>query len=417
VPQPIHIEDLAAPRLPWWLALGNALGRPLAGRIALREDALCEAASRSTGGLTDFGDSSFREPLRVLLASFEREAGLSPFGRLATQRLLVQLLASRLLIEDTLRRHPEILDQPVARPIVIAGLPRTGTTHLHNLVSRAPELRSLPYWESLEPLPSPRDRHEPGRPDPRVARCERGLTFLHKVMPLFPSMHEMTWDAVHEEIQLLALQFSTMLFESSYRVPSYREWYKGADQRPAYAYLRRVLQVLQWLRGPQRWILKSPQHLEQIGPLIETFPDAFVVQTHRDPVRITASLCTMIAYGMRMNAARVDPREVGSVWSARVEDLLRGSVEQRPLLPPAQVMDLRFHEFMKDEVAGVQRVFAFAGQPWTEAAEEAIRRYMDASPRGRHGSIDYRLEDVGLDARERRAALRFYQERFAVPEE
>jgi hypothetical protein len=230
-------------------------------------------------------------------------------------------------------------------------------------------------------------------------------------------MHEMTWDAVHEEIQLLALQFSTMLFESSYRVPGYRDWFKASDQRPAYAYLRRVLQVLQWLRGPQRWVLKSPQHLEQLGPLIETFPDACVVQTHRDPVRITASLCTMIAYGMRMNASRVDPREVGGTWSARVEDLLRGSVEQRPLLPAAQVMDLRFDEFMKDDLAAVRRVFAFADQPWTDASERAIRGYLDASPRGRHGSIDYRLDDLGLDARERRAALRFYSERFAVPEE
>jgi hypothetical protein len=417
VPQPIHIEDLASPRLPWFLALGNSVGRPFAGRIALREDALCESASRATGGLSNFGDPSFREPLGVLLRSLEREAGLSPFGRLATQRLLLQLLASRLLVEDTIKRHPEILERPVARPIIIAGLPRTGTTHLHNLISRAPELRSLPYWESLEPLPAARDRRRPGEPDPRVARCEQGLRFLHKVMPLFPLMHEMTWDAVHEEIQLLALQFSTMLFESSYRVPGYREWYKASDQRPAYAYLRRVLQVLQWLRGPQRWVLKSPQHLEQLGPLIETFPDAYVVQTHRDPVRITASLCTMVAYGSRMNASRVDPREIGREWSARIEDLLRGSVEQRPLLPSAQVMDLRFHEFMKDDVASVRRVFEFAGQPWTPQAEEAIRRYMDASPRGRHGSIDYRLEDLGLDARERRDALRFYQDRFAVPEE
>lgn len=412
----IHIDDLAAPRLPWWLAAGNALARPLASRLSLDADLLCEAASRATR-LTNFGDPIFREPLGVLLRSLEREAGLSPFGRSATRGLVLQLLANRLRLEDLCARHPEILAERIDRPIVIAGLPRTGTTHLHNLISRAPELRSLPYWESLEPIRAPRDRAAPGAPDPRIARCERALAFLHRVMPLFPLMHEMTADARHEEIQLLALAFSTMLFESSYRVPGYREWYKAADQRPAYAYLRRCLQALQWLRGPKRWVLKSPQHLEQLGPLIETFPDARVVQTHRDPVRITASLCTMIAYGMRMNAARVDPREVGQVWSARVEDLLRGSVEERPLLPAAQVCDVRFHEFMKDDLATVQQIFGFAGQPWSEQAQAAIRAYLDASPRGRHGSIDYRLEDVGLDAGERRRALRFYQERFGVPEE
>lgn len=412
----IHIDDLAAPRLPGWLRAANRLGRPVASRIRLDEDSLRAAAQRASG-LSDFGDASFREPLRALLRSLECDARLSPFGRVATRGLLVQLLTSRLRIEDLIARHPEILREEIVRPIVIAGLPRTGTTHLHNLVSQAPELRSLPYWESLEPVPPPRDRVAPGAPDPRIARCAKGLALMHRVVPLFPLMHEMTPEARHEEIQLLALQFSTMLFESSYRVPGYRDWYKAADQRPAYAYLRRCLQALQWLRGPRRWVLKSPQHLEQIGPLLETFPDARVVQTHRDPVRITASLCTMIAYGMRMNAARVDPHEVGAIWSARVEDLLRGSVEQRHLLPPGQVMDVHFQEFMKDDLATVQKVFEFAGQPWTEAADRAIRAYLDASPRGRHGQIDYRLEDVGLDAAERRRALRFYQERFGVTSE
>jgi hypothetical protein len=412
----IHIDDLAAPRLPWWLRAGNAFAPVFAARISLDAADLEEAARRATG-LSDFGDPSYREPLGVLLRSFERDAGLSPFGRAATRALLVSLLSNRLLLEDLFARHPEIAAERIERPIVIAGLPRTGTTHLHNLISQAPELRSLPYWESLEPLPRRGERAAPGARDPRIARCERGLAVLHRVLPLFPLMHEMTAEARHEEIQLLAMQFSTMLFESSYRVPGYRAWYKAADQRPAYAYLRRCLQALQWLRGPSRWVLKSPQHLEQLGPLIETFPDACVVQTHRDPVRITASLCTMVAYGMRMNAARVDPLEVGRDWSARVEDLLRGSVQQRPLLPPRQVCDVHFHEFMKDDVATVRRVFDFAGQPWSAEAQAAIRAYMDASPRGRHGSIDYRLEDVGLDARERRQALRFYQERFAVPEE
>ena len=177
MPQSIHIEDLSAPRLPWWLSLGNALGRPFAGRIALREDALCEAAERATG-LSDFGDASFREPLRVLLASLERDAGLSPFGRIATQRLLVQLLANRLLVEDTIRRHPEILAQRIERPIVIAGLPRTGTTHLHNLISQ--DARAALAALLGEPRAGARrraSRAAAGRRDPRVVRCEQGARF------------------------------------------------------------------------------------------------------------------------------------------------------------------------------------------------------------------------------------------------
>jgi hypothetical protein len=236
-------------------------------------------------------------------------------------------------------------------------------------------------------------------------------------MPLFRRMHEMTAEGPHEEIQLLAIDFSSMLFEASYQIPSYRDWYKAHDQSATYRTLRKVLQVLQWLRGGGRWVLKSPQHLEQLGPLLAAFPDAKLIQTHRDPLRITASLSTMIAYGQRMQSTSVDPRAIGRYWAARVEDLLRGSIEARRRLPQEQVFDLRFHEFMKDDVAMVERVFAFVGQPMTAAAAQAIRAFMNAHPRGKHGVIAYPLEDVGLDATERRRALRFYQERFDVPEE
>jgi hypothetical protein len=413
----IHIDDLASPRLPLALRLLNAVGAPFAtGLVSLDEERLLAAARRRTG-LEDFGHDSFREPLRVLLRSLEDEAQLSVFGRFGVRQLVLQLLSNRLRLEDLVRRHPEILDEPIERPLVIAGLPRTGTTHLHNLISQDPALRSLPYWESLEPVPPAGERPDAAGRDPRVARCEKALDFLHRVLPLFPAMHEMTAEARHEEIQLLAIEFSTMLFESSYFVPGYAAWYKAHDQRPAYRYLRRCLQALQWQRGPKRWVLKSPQHLEQLGPLMEVFPDARVVQTHRDPVRITASLCTMVAYSARMNARRVDPAALGRIWADRIEDLLRGSIEGRRHVPADQIMDVRFHEFTKDDMATVARVMEFADHPLSEQAVRSMRAFLDANPRGRHGAIDYRLEDVGLDPRERREALRFYQRHFELPDE
>jgi len=460
----IHIDDLANPRLPLPLRAINALGGPIAKRALSLDPGDLLAAARVRAGLDDYGDPSFREPLAVLLEAFERDAELSALGRIGARGLVLQLLANRLRIEDLFRRHPEIEHERIERPIIIAGLPRTGTTHLHNLISQDPSLRSLPYWESLEPAPDPREapratslaqraegeRRPAGWRDPRVARCEKALAMVHRVMPLFPLMHEMTADARHEEIQLLAIAFSTMLFESSYFVPSYAEWYKKSDQRPAYRYLRRCLQALQWQDreavahsksraasrraseghpmgeaerrsdgwdGPRRWVLKSPQHLEQQAALIEIFPDATFVQTHRDPLRITASLCTMIAYGNRMNARRVDPVAVGRYWAARTEDLLRGSITGRAALPPAQVLDVHFVQFMKDDVATAERVLEFAGQPVSDAARAAIRAFMDANPRGKHGTIDYRLADVGLELAERRAALRFYRDYFDVEEE
>ena len=412
----IHIDDLARPRLPLALRALNFAGRPFARAISLDESGLLAAARRRTG-LEDFGDPGFREPLGALIASFERDAGLTPLGRFVARNLLLQLLTTRLRLEALLRAHPEILAEQVAKPIVILGLPRTGTTHLHNLLSQDPGRRSLPYWEALEPIPDAPDPRRPPSPDPRIRRCEQALGLVHWAMPLFPLMHEMEPEARHEEIQLLALAFSTMLFEASYTVPGYRDWFCATDQTPAYAYLRRVLQVLQWLRGPRRWLLKSPQHLEQLGPLLRVFPDARIVQTHRDPVRVTASMCTMAAYGLRMSRARVDLKRTGRYWADRIEAMLRASVDDRPRVPASQVMDVRFHEFMADDFATVERIHAFLGEPLAEPARAAILAYRASHARGRLGAIDYRLEDFGLDAGERRRALRFYQERFGVPDE
>ena len=381
-------------------------------------------AARTRTGLTDFGDDRFLEPLGVLVDSLETEANLSAFGRLLTQRLLVQLLSTRLLVEDALARRPEIVEIPVEAPIVIVGLPRSGTTHLHNLIAEDRSLRSLPYWESLEPmlLPAEREKVAAGAADPRIERCARAVRFLDHAMPLLSAMHEMTPDHVHEEIQLLAADFSTMLFESSYLVPSYREWYKRTDQTAAYGYLRLMLQVLQAERGgPRRWLLKSPQHLEQIPALMATFPDARVVRTHRDPVRVTASIMTLVAYGLRMNHGAIDPLEIGRVWSARAEDLLRGVVQDADRVPSGQAFDVKFPELMRDNMAMVDRIYAFAGGGETgvpaAAARAAMQTYLDTHPPGRHGSIEYRLEDFGVDPLERRQALRFYQERFQIDDE
>jgi len=413
-----RIDDYARPRLPLPVKALNAAVGPVARRLFPLGEAGLLAAARAQTGLKDFGDDSFREALRVLLDALEREADLTALGRFLTRQLLLQLLGTRLRAQDLVARHPEILDEPVEAPIIIMGLPRSGTTHLHNLLSQDPDLASLAYWESLDPVPVDADLPKPGAPDPRIARCAKALRLLHYVLPLFPLMHEMTPEARHEEIQLMAVEFSTMLFEASYQVPSYRDWYVASDQRPAYAMLKRLLQILQWRHGrARRWVLKSPQHLEQIGPLLATFPDARLVQTHRDPVRVTASYCTMGAYAMRMNAGGIDSAAVGRYWADRIEAMLRASIDDRQLIPADQIFDMRFHEFMADGVAMVERIYAFAGQPTTDRTRRAMDAYMASNPRGKHGTVAYRLEDFGIDPAERRRTLRFYRERFGIPDD
>jgi hypothetical protein len=233
-------------------------------------------------------------------------------------------------------------------------------------------------------------------------------------MPLFPAMHEMTVDHVHEEIQLLAVDFSSMLFETMSLMPSWHDWYRDHDQTPHYRYLRTVLQVLQWLRGPTRWVLKSPQHLEQFGPLHTVFPDATFVVTHRDPVSVVASMITMLAYTARMSIERPDPVAYGAYWMPRLERMLQACARDHAALPADQTIDVHFDEFMADDVAMVERIYALADQPFTPTVRAAMDAFMADHPRGKFGRIDYDLADFGLDARECRERFRFYVERFGV---
>ena len=412
-PPAVRIDDLTDPQYPAEIQPIRDVMAELAADLVLEPEPLMAAAVDATG-LDDFGDDAFRERLDVLCHALRTEAGLSPAGITSSAGLITQLLSNRLLIEDAVVRHPEILDIEISRPIVICGLPRTGTTHLHNLMSADTRLRSLPYWESLEPVLPAAQEPAPGEPDPRRARTEMALDVVNRTMPYFKRMHEMTVDHVHEEIQLLAIDFSTMLFETMAPMPSWRDYYLTIDQTPVYAYLYRILQVLTWLRGGDRWVLKSPQHLEQFPVLAKTFPDGTFIVTHRDPVAVTVSTATMISYSARMNQERPDAVATGQYWAARIEDKLRACVRDREALPAAQSIDVRFHEFMADDLAMVGRIYELADQPMTNEARAAMEAFMTEHPRGRHGGVIYDLADFGLDADERYKALEFYIDRFDV---
>jgi len=209
-------------------------------------------------------------------------------------------------------------------------------------------------------------------------------------------------------------------FEVQALVPGYRAWYTAAGQEPAYAYLKTVLQVLTWLRpvpGASLWVLKSPQHLEQFTALLSVSPDAVVVVTHRDPVAVTASMATMMCYALRMTTAPIDPRRVGGYWASRIEDFLGGCLRDRDVLPADRALDVLFHDFMADELGTLRRIYELAGQPFTEQAPAAAQAYLAGHRRGRHGSVDYRLADLGLSAARRRQALARYADRFGIREE
>ena len=409
----IHIDDLARPVLTdaQRAALENAARIP----VTFSEEAVLAAAHRQTG-LDDFGADDFRARLRVWLAAVADDTDLNALGRLGLFAHVVRALANRLRVEDVVARHPEILAIEIDRPIVVAGLPRSGTTHLVNLIAADTRLRSLPYWESLEPVPVAGEG--PGRDgrDPRYARCRAAYEQMLAQMPLLRAMHDMPPEHIHEEIELQELDFGTYLVEWLARPPRWRDYYLGLDLTSSYAYLKKVLQVLTWYRGPRRWVLKSPQHLERLPTLLAVFPDATIALTHRDPVAVIQSAITMLAYGDRMRRTRVDLAGLAAYWIDRVERLLRACTRDRDRLPARQVIDVGFDALMADDVGMVGTIYERAGLELTAAARGELERYRTENPRGKHGQVVYDLRaDFGLEPAAVRARFDFYCERFGVP--
>jgi hypothetical protein len=410
----IRIDDLRAPSLT--PAQRAALEFGERNPVTLSLDSILGAAVERTV-LDDFGPADFRERLALWLAEADEDPHRTALGRAALWNDCVRCAVNRLRIHAVLDEHPEILCVPIERPIIVVGLPRSGTTHLVNLIGADARLRSLPLWESQEPVPDPRERPGSGGVDPRYARSALAWEMMRGVVPLLAAMHPLSPDHIHEEQELMLPDFSSYNQEWFARAPKWRDYYLAHDQTAHYAYLKTVLQILQWRSPRERWVLKSPQHLEQLGPLLATFPDATIVITHRDPVSVIQSAVTMLAYGARMNYRTPDPEWYLAYWTDRIRRLLEASVRDRLLLPSRSI-DVLFHEYMADELATVERIYEVADLVMTDAARAQIAAYLRDHPRGKEGQVVY---DLRRDFLAEPAAVRepfgFYLERFPVKTE
>jgi hypothetical protein len=405
----VCLDDLDVPRFSPEARLILDAMAGMAPDCPLDADALHARACADTG-LHDFGPDDYRERLEVYLAALRDIDGLHPAGVVNFYAQLLQLLKNRLLLTDLVRRHPEIDGVELQPPVVIAGLPRTGTTHLHNLLAAPPTFRTMPYWESVEPFPLPAEAGL--TPDPRRTRMDVAVQVINTVMPHFPLMHEMTTDHVHEEIQLLANDFSTMLFETLGHVPRWRAYYQSHDQTPHYEHLARQLRAMQFLRGGRRWLLKSPQHLEQVPVLDRVFPGGIVVFTHRDPVPVALSMIAMVTYSARMHRSPVPVKEIAVSWIERLDEMLTALVRDRDTIGPERSVDVRFDDFMADEVGVAERVYALAGEPFTDEVRTAVAGYLEGHRRGRLGNVETSYEMFGLAKDDLRARFAPYVDRF-----
>lgn len=408
----IRIDDLAAPVLNDVQRMAVRYGE--SRRTELTVEAVCAAATLRTG-LSDFGPDDFRERLGLQLAEMDADPERTGIGRLVMFSDCVRYAANRLLIHDLLRRHPEIRRIPIERPVIVVGLPRSGTTHLVNLLAADTRFRSMPLWEGYEPVPNPREPAEVDGVDPRWKRCSDSWQAMQAAAPFVAAMHPMEPDHVHEEIELQLPDFSSYNTEWVARAPRWRDHYLAHDQTPHYAYMKTVLQILQWVRPRERWVLKSPQHLEQLGPLLATFPDATIVVTHRDPVAVVQSTITMLCYGARTTYRSTRPAWYRDYWVDRIGRLLDASLRDRHLLPADRTLDVLFHEYMTDEIGTLERVYERAGIELSEQARAEITAYQAAHPRGKDGRVVYDLRgDFDTTPAEVRSRFGAYLDRFDV---
>jgi len=397
-------------------ALGRALFRLGIKPISLEEDSLHAASSRLTG-LSDFGPTGYLPGLRKLIESLETDARLNLFGRYFARRQLLELLANRLRVVDYRNHHPEVARQEIRRPLFILGLPRTGTTLLYGLLAEDPAHRAPLSWEVDDPCPPAETATY--ETDPRIERTQKRFDQVNQLAPGFQAIHPVGALMPQECIVLTASDFMSVRFEMCFDVAGYQTWLVDQDMTSAYAFHRAFLQHMQSRHARTRWVLKSPGHLGPIDKLFEAYPDAMVVQTHRDPIRVIPSVASL-EYTMRQVASdEVDAARLGrqqlALWSALLDQGMRA--RDRHPERESQILDLSMQEIVQDPMATVERIYRSFDLELGAEARTRMERYLAAHPRDKHGEHRYSLSAFGLEEEMVNSAFKGYRERFGLESE
>lgn len=387
----------------------NAVGAVLARagvQPRLDVDSLVAAARKRTG-LVDLGPDGWQEGLERLVDSLQTEARLTALGRVAARSHLVDLLCTRL---GLVARGPFLTGERIEQPLFVLGLPRTGTTVLYGMLAADPSMRSPDSWEVARPFPAPA-----GIDPTRVAAMHKDLAGFRRIAPGIDAIHPMDPMLPQECLAMHAPQFASYEFPTTFPVPSYWAWLRQADLVPAYAFEKQFLQHLQsGGRRGQRWVLKTPCHLMWLEALLEVFPDALFVHTHRNPATVLASVSSLMSTIRSAVSDAIDPVAIGreqlDAWTWGMQRVMAA----REHLPAERVVDVQYEDTVARPVETVQRVYEHLGLPYTEQVAEGVRAYLAANPRDKHGAHTYTLEEFGLDAAEVDAAFADYRSRFGV---
>jgi hypothetical protein len=411
---------LATPFRPLPIRVMNAIGRGLARigvvPISLQPESILAAASKETG-LSDFGDDSFRPGFIKLLESIEADARLTLFGRYFARRQILELASHRLQLVDYRNQHPEVAEEVIRQPLFILGLPRTGTTLLYGLIAEDPAMRAPLSWEIDDPCPPPETATY--ETDPRIEKCRKRFDQVGQLAPRFQAIHPVGALMPQECIVLTASEFMSLRFEMVFRLDAYQEWLLDQNMSATYEYHRRFLQHLQSRHKGEHWILKSPGHLGPIDTLFDTYPDAMVVQTHRDPLRVIPSVANLEFTMRQVSSDDVDPISMGREQLHAWSTLLDQGIAARARHPEreSQILDLSMQEVVRDPIVCVERIYSHFDLNLSDEARTRMHRYLEAHPRDEFGTHRYSLEAFGLDEASVNERFKGYRERFGIESE
>ncbi|MGN7930689.1 sulfotransferase family protein [Sphingopyxis sp. 22461] len=368
------------------------------------------ARAREQAGLSDFGDTWFFANIDALIPALNTEARLSEAGVASASAMIVNGLVNRLRHIDLIKRHPEILGEEVEVAAVVVGLPRTGSTMLHRMLASAPGMTGTRWFETQNYAPFPGEAR--GDPEPRREAARGFLDYMLATIPDLMSIHPMSIDQPDEELIILGQLYSSTMIEGTYHVPGYARWLTENDRVQCYRDLKQILQSLQWQdrsRAGAKWVLKTPGHLLALDAVIEVFPEAKIVMTHRDPVATVPSYCSMEHSLYQMVSDSVDPASVAAFWVPRLAELLDRFMAVRGQVAGQNFIDVRYADLLGDPIGEGVRVLEAAGIDVTDAVRAGMAEWTEANKREDRAPHKYALEDFGLvrsDVEQRFAAYR-----------
>lgn len=394
--------------------LGRLLKRFNIELISLDDGKLLKTAKKTTG-LTDFGGDEFREGFHILMKSLREEAELNTIGRMVAYNSILVLLQNRLQIAEHLKRHPNILKEEITAPFVIAGLPRTGTTILQSLLSAVPGSRTMMFWECARPCPPLKGK------DNRLAQNHKEMDAMLKFVPGFNAIHPIGAEYPQECLSFMAINFTSVQFELNFNVPSYQKWYNEQDLVPTMEYHKKCLQILQYYgkeqgKAEKQWVLKTPPYVSAVESVLAVYPDARVIQTHRDPSNVVLSVSSLYYALHALSCDTTTPKKIAAAQLENWSNHLNKSMQARTRLAESDtpIYDLYFEQLLDNPVAEIKRVYEFFNIEWTQEIESTLNKYMSENGREKHGKHSYTKEMFGLVESDIEKHFSDYYQRFDV---